>query len=201
VTDVAPAAPAAASSAGPVTPGAACATSCATPAPCGSRALTRAVSWTRDVSGALITMALLAGMPRERATPSETTASAPAMPTVPNAPTRSFSARWPATVTRPPSAILSSWPMVYESAMLPLATLCHRAVDRAVGPAANARKVLGSTPSIWMKRPFTLIVAASSAWAATTPGRRAIAAVTAGFSAVGATTSTSASRSWPSGFI
>ncbi len=85
--------------------------------------------------------------------------------------------------------------------MFPRSTLAHRPVDFAVGEAANERNAAGSTPSIWMNRPLTLIVAASSVVAAATPGRRAMALVVADGSVVGATTSRSASCSAPSGGI
>ena len=56
--------------------------------------------------------AFRAGTPSDRATESETTASTPPMPTVPNATTRSLSAWCPVTVTAPPSASRSRAPMV-----------------------------------------------------------------------------------------
>ena len=75
-------------------------------------ALIRAVSAVTLAGGALITIALEAGMPSERATESETTASTPPMPTVPNATTRSRSAWRPVTVTVRPRASRSRVPMV-----------------------------------------------------------------------------------------
>ena len=51
-------------------------------------------------------------MPSDRATESETTASTPPIPTVPNATTGSRSACRPVTVTEWPRASLSRVPMV-----------------------------------------------------------------------------------------
>src|SRR5262249_1417933 len=68
----------------------------------------------------------------------------------------------------------------------------HSDVDLAVGLAANARKVPGVTPSIWMNLPFTAMVAASTVATAETPESLRIAAATWGRSVVGATTSRSA---------
>ena len=62
--------------------------------------------------GALITMALAAGIPRERATVCETTASMPSIPTVPSPPTFRSSCLAPSTRTVPPSGSLSCLPMV-----------------------------------------------------------------------------------------
>ncbi len=78
----------------------------------GSSFFTAAVSWARLALGALITMALPAGMPSDLATWSETTASMPSMPTVPNPPTRRFSCLAPSTCTVPPSGSLSFLPIV-----------------------------------------------------------------------------------------
>ena len=66
----------------------------------------------RLAGGALTTMALAAGMPSDRATTSDTTASTPPMPTVPNATTRRCSGCRPVTVSPPPSDSLSRVPMV-----------------------------------------------------------------------------------------
>ena len=86
--------------------------------------------------GALITMALPAGTPSERATWSETTASTPSMPTVPSPPTRRFSCLAPLACTVPPAFSLSSWPMVYETDTAPEATFCQSLSEAAVCLAA-----------------------------------------------------------------
>src|SRR5580693_5937504 len=87
-------------------------TSGSTPAPRGRMAWIWVASAVTLAGGALITMAFEAGMPSDRATESETTASTPPMPTVPNAITGSRSAWRPVTVTGPPSASRSRVPMV-----------------------------------------------------------------------------------------
>src|SRR5215469_10109023 len=60
----------------------------------------------------LITMALPAGAPSERATALDTTALTPPIPSVPNATTRSRSVFLPAAPIVPPSGSLSSLPIV-----------------------------------------------------------------------------------------
>jgi hypothetical protein len=62
--------------------------------------------------GALMTMALAAGMPSDLAVVSDTTASTPPMPTVPNATTGSRSCVRPSAATWPPSESRSRVPMV-----------------------------------------------------------------------------------------
>ena len=177
-----------------------CATSGAIAACRGSSFLIRFISVFRSACGALITIALLAGIPSERATVSETTASTPPIPTVPNPATGSFIG---ALASRPGAArfsgSLSSLPMVYETATPPLATFCHSRCDLAVGRAANARNADGSTPSIAVSLPFTRILAASTRSAATTPGSFRTAAAMLLRSVVGATTSRSAWSSRRSG--
>ena len=125
--------------------------------------------------------------------------STPVTPTVPNPPTRSRCCRTPATRTLPPSGSLSRRPIVYETAMPPLATLCHSRFEEAVGRAAKERNCDGSTPSTAASFPFTRTLAASSDSAACTRGSRPIFASTRRGSAVGATTNRSAVRSLPSG--
>ena len=62
--------------------------------------------------GALTTIAFPAGTPSDRAVESDTTASTPPIPTVPNATTGSRSGWRPDTVTRPPRDSRSRVPMV-----------------------------------------------------------------------------------------
>jgi len=86
-------------------------TSGSTPAPRGRNFSILAVSAVTSAGLALTTMAFEDGIPSDRATESETTASTPAMPTVPNATTDSCSGWRPETVTLPPSGSRSSVPM------------------------------------------------------------------------------------------
>ena len=60
--------------------------------------------------------------------------------------------------------------------MPPSATFCHSTVDLAVGPAANSRNVVGSTPSVATQLPLSLMRAASSRFVADTPASLPIAA-------------------------
>src|SRR5215472_4475302 len=83
--------------------------------------------------------------------------------------------------------------------MPPPATFCHRTVDLAVGLAAYSRKVDGFTPSVATYPPLTRTRAASSRFAASTPGSLRMAAIVPVGSVVGATTSRSADRSLRSG--
>ena len=83
-----------------------------TAAPRGRTALIRAVSEATLSGGALTTIAFLAGTPSDLATESDTTASTPPIPTVPNATTGSCSGWRPDTVTWPPSDSRSRVPMV-----------------------------------------------------------------------------------------
>src|SRR5690242_15849957 len=76
-------------------------TSGSTDAPRGRTALILVASEATWAGGALTTSAFLAGIPSERATESDTTASTPPMPTVPNATTGSRCCWRPDTVTRP----------------------------------------------------------------------------------------------------
>ena len=94
------------------------------------------------------------------------------MPSVPNAATRSFCVVCPTAVTVPPSEILSSVPIVYETAIPPPATPCQSAFDAPVGRAANSRNTDGSTPSTAVEDPLTDIRTASIRSVATTPGIR-----------------------------
>ena len=108
-----------------VAPAVTCVISGSTAAPCGMKRLTASARDARLACGALMTIAFSEGMPSERATLPETTASMPWMPTVPNPPTGRFSRLAPVTWTTPPTGSPSSLPIVYETAMAPLATLCH----------------------------------------------------------------------------
>src|SRR5215468_7317084 len=87
-------------------------TSISTAAPAGTAALILDLRVDRRAPGALITMALPAGNPSERATAWETTASTPGMPTVPSPPTWSVSGVCPATFTVLPVGSLASRPIV-----------------------------------------------------------------------------------------
>ena len=106
--------------------------------------------------GALITIAFADGSPSSLATWSETTASTPPMPTVPNPATGSVSVRDPVTWTGLVSWSLACLPIVYEIAMPPAAMFCHSVAERAVGLAANGRNADGFTPSTFTKTPFDL---------------------------------------------
>ena len=84
-----------------------------TEAPFGSTALILAAIEGTLAGGALTTRAFLAGTPSEAATESETTASTPPIPTVPNAITGSRFWSWrPDTVTWPPRDSRSRVPIV-----------------------------------------------------------------------------------------
>src|SRR5271166_1883742 len=87
-------------------------TSGSTAAPRGRTALIRAASAATLAGGALTTIALPAGTPSDRAVESDTTASTPPIPTVPNATTGSRSGWRPDTVTFPPRDSRSRVPMV-----------------------------------------------------------------------------------------
>src|ERR1700728_4324034 len=102
------------------------ATSDATAAFRGSSFLICFISVLRSACGALITIALSAGIPSERATASETTASTPPTPPVQGPATGSASAGRPYTRTARPSGRLSSLLMVYETATPPAATFFQR---------------------------------------------------------------------------
>ncbi len=78
----------------------------------GTRALIRLTRVATRSPGALTSTAFPAGKPRDRATWSETTASTPPMPTVPNPPTRSDFRVRPETRTVAPAGSLSCLPMV-----------------------------------------------------------------------------------------
>ena len=88
------------------------ATSAAMAAPRGSTFWICRISELSSACGALITMALSAGMPSERATLSETTASTPPIPTVPRPASGRSSTCRPVTWTSRPSGSLSSLPIV-----------------------------------------------------------------------------------------
>ena len=98
----------------------------------------------------------------------------------------------PAAVTVPPSWILSSVPIVYETAIPPPATPCQSAFDAPVGRAANSRNTEGSTPSTAVEDPLTGIRTASIRSDATTPGIRPTFAARLSGSENGATMSRSA---------
>ena len=125
----------------------ACATSCATPRAARQQRLDPGEPAGQRRAGALTTIALPAGKPERAGHGFETTASAPAMPTVPNAPTVSFS------LARPGHGD----PAVQRELVQPAhrvgerdaaaGDVRHRAVRCAVGRAANERNALGSTPS------------------------------------------------------
>ena len=89
-----------------------CVTSGSTAAPGGRTRLIRPTSEATLEGDALITMALAAGTPSDLAVESDTTASTPLMPTVPNATTGSRSGRRPAAVTSRPRESRSRVPMV-----------------------------------------------------------------------------------------
>ena len=89
-----------------------CVTSGSTAAPRGRSRLIRPASDARLEGGALMTMALAAGTPSDLAVESDTTASTPPMPTVPNATTGSRSGQRPAAVTSRPNRSRSKVPMV-----------------------------------------------------------------------------------------
>src|SRR3984957_2614972 len=167
-------------------------TSCSTPAPFGISRPAAAAAAVKADGVTLTTIAFPAGAPRLRAVASETTAFTPPTPSVPNAATRSFFVVRPAAVTVPPSVILSSVPIVYETAIPPPATPRQSAFDAPVGRAANSRNTEGSTPSTAVEDPLTDIRTASIRSAATTPGIRPTSAVSLGDSENGATMSRSA---------
>jgi hypothetical protein len=79
--------------------------------------------------------------------------------------------------------------------MAPFDTFRHSPPDEAVGPAAKARNVTGSTPRTAANVPFTRTRAASTARAAWTPRSRATRATSLAGSAFWATTITSARSS------
>ena len=81
--------------------------------------------------------------------------------------------------------------------MAPSATLLHRGLAEAVGPAANARNVAGSTPRSAANVPFTRTRAALTARAARTPRSRATRATSRAGRECFATTITSARSSLP----
>src|ERR1700722_3077692 len=143
-------------------------TSCSTPAPFGISRPAAAAAAVKADGVTLTTIAFPAGAPRLRAVASETTAFTPPTPSVPNAATRSFFVVRPAAVTVPPSVILSSVPIVYETAIPPPATPRQSPFDTPVGRSASIRSV------------------------ATTPGIRLTSAVSLGDSENGATMSRSA---------
>ena len=87
-------------------------TSASTAAPRGRTSLICTVSAATLAGGALMTIAFAAGTPSDLAVESDTTASTPPIPTVPNATTGSRSGWRPDTVTRPPRDSRSSVPMV-----------------------------------------------------------------------------------------
>src|SRR5579859_3038629 len=149
--------------------------------------------------GALTTMAFPAGIPSDRATESETTASTPPIPTVPNAITGRRSDWVPVTVTPPPSGSRSSVPIVQDTAMPPSATPCHRRSEAAVGLAAYSRNVEGLTPSTAVYAPLIWTLAASTGSVPVTPGSRDTAARICVDRENGATTSRSGWRNSPSG--
>src|SRR5215831_6910962 len=145
-------------------------TSCWTWAACGMSFLILWVSLVSLALGALITIALPAGNPSDRATSLVMTASTPPMPTVPKRPTRIVIGCRPATVTAVPAGSLSCLPISKDRPRLPLSTLRQNALSLATGLAAKRRKLEGFTPSMAANLPFTLTRAASTASTARTPG-------------------------------
>src|SRR6266516_2355682 len=87
-------------------------TSSSTAAAAGAAALILDLRVDRRAPGALITIALPAGNPSERAVASEITASTPGMPTVPGPPTWRVASCCPATLTMLPAGSLASRPIV-----------------------------------------------------------------------------------------